>query len=915
MKSSWFSPGTWGRISSHLDRALDLQTGEREAWLSQLASTQPDIAETLRGALAELEAADTSGVLRSRPPALIAMESGSRHSMIGRRIGAYRIERLIGRGGMGEVWLASRSDGRFEGECAIKLLDDSAFPRTLVTRFRREGRLLARLTHPNIARLLDAGATEEGRHYLVLEYVDGERIDDYCNGMALDIVERIRLLVEVVSAVAHAHSNCIVHRDLKPSNVLVTREGVAKLLDFGIAKLSSSDSCDHPDNTRWEDALLTPEYAAPEQLLRETPSTATDVYQLGVLLYTVLTGRHPLQSFGTRAERIEAALNGQIPRASEVCDRAVQKALRGDLDAILAMALRKEPRERYATAAALHEDLVRFLNREPVSARKGAALYRTRKFVARHRIAATAVGLALGGFCIALAFSIAQTLESARQRDKAVAEANRAQAHAHFTTLIMSAIGEPGRPVSPEGVLDIGVKLLESQYAENPDFAVKELIHISGRYMDWGYRQREYDVLRRAESIARESADSLQLARVQCNTVEAEIALGRLDRAIARLAEGRRALAQAHGAQVGDEADCLSAAAHVSHAQGRIQDAIRDLGRAVALLKRSGMTAGVRYAALLSFIGEMYRAQGDFKKTYEYVREARIAKERHGYGGTVGWNAVLHNEAAALRDLGEVRTALQQELEVLRRLDGQNGSSPLNPAVSLVYAGMLARVDDHTEALCWVDRAVMDARATADRNAELNAHAARASLLLSLGRAEEAAAELRIVDDAVGSSTIEFRHTHTRALLVRVDLLLAQGNFNEARQLADALVMRSRDPGLGLSLYLDAALLAASRAALRNDPAAAEAFAQEALRIDEHRARDPEQSADVGEASLVLAQARLARGDWGGARSAVDRASQVLTRALGASHSLTVTAAAVRAEADRSERTGRITADVRAGAI
>lgn len=908
MQSSWFNPGTWSQVTEHLDRALDLQPAEREAWLLRLASTQPEIAETLRGALAELEVADASGLLRDRPPSLVALESTGGTSMIGKEVGAYRIERLIGRGGMGEVWLAARSDGRFEGRCAIKVLDEAALPGALVPRFRREGRLLARLTHPNIARLLDAGDTEEGRHYLVLEYVDGERIDKYCDDEKLDVGARVRLFLEVVSAVAHAHSNCIVHRDLKPSNVLVTHEGTAKLLDFGIAKLLSSDSYDHADHTRLEDSLLTPEYAAPEQILGETPSTATDVYQLGMLLHTVLTGQHPLQSLGSRAERISAVLNGQVPRASEICDRASQKTIRGDLDAILAKALRKEPSERYMTAAALHEDLVRFLNCEPVSARKGAVLYRTRKFVAKHRIAAVTVGVAIGGFWIALAFSVVQALESARQRDKAIVEANRAQAQAHLTSLVMSAIGEPGHPASPQDVLDTGVKLLERHYAKDPDFAVRELIHISRRYMQWGDHGREYDVLRRAESIARKSSNPLQLARVHCNTVQTEIALGHLARATSRLAEGRRAMAQAQGAQAADDVVCLIAAAEVSNAQGGTQDATQYLERAVGLLERNGMTTDARYASLTSRIGEMYRDKGDFEKSYEYAHAARTAKDRRGYRG----NAVLHIEAAALRDLGELRAALEQEFDLLRRVNWQDGSAPLNPAVSVVYAGMLARMDDHDEALCWLDRAVMDARATSDHNAWVDVHTARARVLLSLGRVNEAASELVTIDKVVGSSPTGFRHAHARAQLVRVDLLLAQGKRDEARHLADSLVAQARDPSLGLTFYLDAALLAASRAALRNDAAAAEAFAQEALWIDEHRARDPEQSANVGEASLILAQAKLARRDWSGARAMADRANRVLTRALGASHSLATTAAAVTAEIERSEpTTGSVTTNIR----
>jgi serine/threonine-protein kinase len=293
---------------------------------------------------------------------------------------------------MGEVWLARRSDGRFEAECAIKFLDGAVPQEKLAERFRREGRLLARLAHPNIARLLDAGATVDGKQFLALEYVDGERIDRYCDSRGLDVEDRIRLFADAVLAIAHAHSNLIVHRDLKPSNVLVTRSGAVKLLDFGIAKLIGVQPPDVDDSTRTlvEEIVLTPEYAAPEQLLGELPSPATDVYQLGMLLYVLLIGRHPLQSTGTRAHRIRAALAGYVPRASDLATGALRKKLRGDLDSILATALHADPQRRYQTAAALRDELFRYLNREPVIARHGARMYGMRKFVARHRVALAA---------------------------------------------------------------------------------------------------------------------------------------------------------------------------------------------------------------------------------------------------------------------------------------------------------------------------------------------------------------------------------------------------------------------------------------------------------------------------------------------------------------------------------------------
>ena len=413
-------PSLWHELSGHLDRALDLELDDRERWLKDLAATQPLVAAALRNLLVERDALNACGFLQNPPQAIADLTQRHRASLAGKQIGAYTLDHLIGRGGMGEVWLASRSDGRFEGRCAIKFLDGLIARPRVADRFRHEGRLLARLGHPNIARLLDAGSTDDGHQFLVLEYVDGERIDHYCSSHSLGVEACVRLFLDVVSAVAHAHSQLIIHRDLKPSNVLVTRDGIVKLLDFGIAKLVNPErASDDSMMTRAEEIVLTPEYAAPEQLLGDVPSTATDVYQLGMLLYVLLTGGHPLHVAGNRVQRIKAALDGRLPRASQfAASSALQKELRGDLDAILAHALHVNPADRYQTAAALRDELVRYLSRAPVDARRGVAFYQTRRFIRRHWLSVVALAIAIVALCATLS---SRSPRRARHRPNAIA--------------------------------------------------------------------------------------------------------------------------------------------------------------------------------------------------------------------------------------------------------------------------------------------------------------------------------------------------------------------------------------------------------------------------------------------------------------------------------------------------------------
>jgi WD40 repeat protein/TPR repeat protein len=382
---------TWALVFPWLDKAQDVPAADLPAWIDRIVEQQPEIGIPLREVLAQTPLSDDDEFLEVPLHA-----PQDRQSQAGQPVGAYTIDTLLAEGGMGEVWLAHRSDGQFEGRFAVKLLHLDTPGAKALDRFKREGRLLARLTHPHIARLIDAGATRDGQPFLVLEYIDGEHIDRYCQARALSTRSRVRLFQDVLAAVAHAHTSLIIHRDIKPSNVLVTAGGIVKLLDFGIAKLIDPESTleERGQLTRIEEVALTPSYAAPEQILGEPLSTATDVYQLGVLLHVLLAGcLPPGKGDSTRLERVKAAMEDTPVRISDAVSGPLRKELKGDLDAIIEKSLRTRPQERYATAAALSADLQRYLEHEPVTARSGLFAYKTGKFVRRHRFATAFVGM------------------------------------------------------------------------------------------------------------------------------------------------------------------------------------------------------------------------------------------------------------------------------------------------------------------------------------------------------------------------------------------------------------------------------------------------------------------------------------------------------------------------------------------
>jgi len=414
-------PDGWKTVSRLLDAALDVPPAERGAWLDRLDPREAVHRGALEELLEALGRAEAAGFLGSPAaldavPQFVAVPSFQR----GVEIGPYRLEREIGRGGMGTVWLAERSDGRFERRVAVKFLSMALTGRTGLERFRREGRILGGLLHPQIAELVDAGVTEAGHPYLVLEYVDGEPIDAYCRRRNLDLHARVRLFLDVLAAVAHAHANLIVHRDIKPSNVLVRTDGQVKLLDFGIAKLMVPD--EPADAALTSEALaLTPLYAAPEQLRGEAVTAATDLYALGVLLYQLLAGQHPAgPGPHSPAELMRAIVETEPPRPSDAAGipDKLRRQLRGDLDTIVLRALKKDPGERYASVTALEEDLRRYLQCEPIRARPDTLLYRTGKFVARNRLAVLGVTLASVALIVMAGVAVRRGIEARNRFDQ-----------------------------------------------------------------------------------------------------------------------------------------------------------------------------------------------------------------------------------------------------------------------------------------------------------------------------------------------------------------------------------------------------------------------------------------------------------------------------------------------------------------
>ncbi len=490
------TPEQWPMLSRLLDEALGLEPEARDRWLASLPPADAVLGEALRALLASHAAVETSDFLEALPrfgvpPADDPAGAANDALAPGTVIGGYVIEAEAGRGGMSVVYRARRADGLIRRPVALKLLQAGHYDGAALARFARERDILAGLTHPNIARLYDAGTTEAGRPYIALEFVEGAPLTAYCDRHRLDLRARLALFRRVLGAVQFAHSSLVIHRDLKPSNILVAEGGEVRLLDFGIAKLLQPEGVREPAATELGQRALTPDYAAPEQIRGEPVSTASDVYALGVVLCELLCGSRPYRlKRGTAAALEEAILGADPIRPSEAATaadgssvaaarastpRALARALAGDLDTIVLKALKKHPAERYATADAFEQDLARYLGGEPVLARPDAAWYRARRFLGRHWLAVAALLAVVLSLSVGLGMAVSQAREARRQAALADHEARKAKAvQAFLVELLETNTDTQEDPVRARNrtareILDASAGKLEARLGAEPE--------------------------------------------------------------------------------------------------------------------------------------------------------------------------------------------------------------------------------------------------------------------------------------------------------------------------------------------------------------------------------------------------------------------------------------------------------------
>jgi len=606
----------WLRIKQLFRDAQQVAPAEREAWLERECRDDAGLLREVRGLLAaqvdshELLDAGATGVLqRMRDDTLSADRSGT-------RIGVYRLQRLVGQGGMGSVYLAERDTGDFVQRVALKLVRADFASEAARARFERERNLLARLVHPNIAQLHDGGLADDDTPFFTLEYVEGEPISVWCDARKADVRQRIALVLQVCAAVAFAHRNLIVHRDLKPSNILVTADGEAKLLDFGIAKLVDPDSAQ--GETATQARLMTPEYAAPEQVLGEPITTATDVYAIGVLLYQLLSGRLPYARADSGAVSFQKAVVEDVPEpVHRAISRPVRKgddtvsgeavaaargtsvpvlrrSLRGDLDRIVQRCLAKRPEARYQSVVELAADLRAYAEGRAISG--SSRRYRLRMFVRRHWLPLGAAAMLL----IVLLASGAAVLWQSRQVAR---EAQNTLQVKNFLFGLFTAVDPheaKGREVSARELLDRGAERIAQDAALDTGQRAEIEATLGRTYYQLGLSDQANTLQERAlKALATDGSRKLLLARTQSQRADTLVELGDLKGAAVQASEANVLLGKLADATLADRADALRAQAMVAMGQRDFAAAKRYADAELALVNSPEADPRLRYAALM----------------------------------------------------------------------------------------------------------------------------------------------------------------------------------------------------------------------------------------------------------------------------------------------------------------------------
>ena len=872
----------WNEVEPLIDALLELEPHARGEWLDRHC---PDAA--LRAAVLELVAHDNE---IDGPDTRLRRELAAAHDNAGpQQIGPYRLIEKLGEGGMAVVFLAERDTVEFQQRVALKLMRLGLYSRDEQALFQREQRIHARLEHPHIARMLDSGITAAGIPYFAMEYVDGMPITRWCDARRLDIEGRLRLFLLVCDAVHYAHQNLIVHRDLKPSNILVTRDGVPKLLDFGIAKLLRS--ANDQDQTLTEVKHLTPGYAAPEQVSGGSITTATDVYALGILMHALLTGVRPLIAADSstlvasaRVAGLPAADATVAATARATTPVALARALRGDLDSLVSKALRAEPERRYPGALAFAEDIRRYLAGAPIAARPDSLRYRAGKFLGRHRLGFAAVSLVVVTLIGATAFSLHQATLARQAATRAQAEAEHANAEAGRANAVKAFLqdlfvgAEPGKttPIeTAEGLLARSRERVPQEFAGRPDLEVEVLGMIGTIERQRGHLAEARSTLDAAATLAHD-----KLGRSDAQTLDIAVRQAELALSEGRFEMGRQALQQVLAAyrdtHPGASAAVAAALTRIATLDTRLRNkrAIKTARAAVAMYRQVSPDDSTTLSSALIGLGDTLQTLGHAAEAIAPMEEGlRLHRQVLGNDHAIVAED-LAELAGAKRDLGQLTESellLREAVAIDRKVypgPNQSVATALNDLAATL--GLQEKTDEAAD--------LLNESLAMQKQIYTGDHPYIAAALGNLGvvryrQARYADAET-LVREALAMDLRVRAPDHPLIALRRINLaktLIAQKRLGEAQKEIDHALGadRQRYGDQGERVASDLVVQATLDAANGQHPCAVE-HSRAALAI--FQSALPAGHQKIIDARLTLATSLDALGDHPGAKAACETA-------------------------------------------
>jgi serine/threonine protein kinase/tetratricopeptide (TPR) repeat protein len=898
------SPDEWQAISPYLDQALALSEDERVVWLRSLGEQNPTLVAQLTELLDDHRALVQEGFLENSRFAL-----PNSAGLSGQTLGPYTLISQIGQGGMGSVWLGERSDGRFERRVAVKFLNLSLMGKGGEERFKREGSILGRLAHERIAELLDAGVSPSGQPYLVLDYVEGEHIDRYCDEKKLDIEARIELFLDVLAAVAHAHANLIVHRDLKPPNVLVNKDGQVKLLDFGIAKLLEGESQDGAATALTMDGgrMMTPEYAAPEQVTGAPVTTATDVYALGVLLYVLLTGQHPAgRNLRSAAELVKAIVDTEPTRPSNVVatvkangeetttnaarrtttPEKLSRMLRGDLDTIVTKALKKNPQERYTSVTAFADDLRRYLRHEPISARPDTVAYRAAKFVRRNRVVLSLTTVAVLAILAGLIGTLIQARTARIQRDFAFQQLKRSQEHDELMNFLLFDAA-PKKATSVSDLLARAAQVIEKRHSSDPLRRADLLMWIGDNYSSEDQTAQARVLVEKAYQISRGLSDISIRARASCFMADSLSQDLDLVRAESMVQEGLRELPDDPRYAL-DRVSCLRIGSEVARQAGHAQEGVARILEAQRIVQQSPVATDLLKMSTSVDLASAYSDAGRNSEALSEFEHASSLLSSLGWEETETSVHLFNNWALELDQMGRPLEAEKIERQVLDLTQDGNSVELSTSMFMNNYAKMLRKLNRLDDAAGYAQRSYDRAQKEHNQIVIGQSLLERARIAISQHKFPEATELLSEVEPQMRKHLPPGHYAFASLAADRAKIALGEGDTALALQLSNQSVAIGesalKSGGQGAYAFPGFLLTRSSIELASGKTEQAVADANRALALVKSNAPQNSFSSILGYAYLALARGLDAQGKHDDARAAAVSASENLEKCLGFDH-------------------------------